>query len=487
MKLARKLTLALILGVLLVLASSAYFRARREAGRFEKDVRRNSHTMARALATAVVEVWRTDGEARALRLVTDANERESQIDIRWVWLDGEHRDAHTPRLSPDDLAPARAGKEVVKKVLRDKTWWIVTCVPVPIPRQRAGALELSESLAGERDHVRATVLNTIAATAALALVIGLITTGLGIVLVGRPMHALMEHARRIGAGDFSGRPTRRQEDEIGEMAEEMNRMCDRLRSAQEAVLGATASRIAALEQLRHAERLATVGKLASGIAHELGTPLQIVGGRAGMIADGDAEPGEAVEHARIIVEQSQRMTRIIRQLLDFARRRTVDKATVDLGDVVRDTLRLLAPLAQKARVAVQHEAAGGPVEILGDAEQLEQALTNVVVNAVQAMPRGGTVRVSIDRRPADPPADHPGPRATYVALSVRDEGEGMTPEVRDHVFEPFYTTKPVGEGTGLGLSVAYGIVCEHGGWIDVDAAPGRGSVFTCYFPEGRTE
>src|SRR5262249_4136572 len=151
---------------------------------------------------------------------------------------------------------------------------------------------ISESLAGERKYVRATIVQTLLATAALALVSAVVTTALGVWFVGRPMRALREQARRIGAGDLHARLSLKQRDEIGELAEEMNRMSERLAAAHEEVARATQARLAALAQLRHAERLATVGQLASGIAHELGTPLQIVTGRAGMIAEGDESPDE---------------------------------------------------------------------------------------------------------------------------------------------------------------------------------------------------
>ncbi|APR86412.1 sensor histidine kinase [Minicystis rosea] len=485
MKLARKLTFALVLGVFVVLALSAYVRVRREAGIFEADIRRDNHTMGRALSAAVLEVWRTEGEARALHIVSEANERESQVDIRWVWLDAPDGDAFAPRLPRANVGPIREGREVVQKTPREGVSWMVTCLPVPVPSARLGALEISESLAGERMYIRATAVSTLFATAALTLVSGLITTGLGVWIVGRPMRALREQARRIGAGDLVSRLPIGSRDEIGELAEEMNRMSERLSTAQAEIARATSARIAALEQLRHAERLATVGKLASGVAHELGTPLQIVTGRAEMLAEGDGDTAETIKNARIIQEQSRRMTQIIRQLLDFARRRgTMRTGRADLARVVRDTFTLVSPLAQKRRITLRRDGESSLAEIEGDAEQAQQALTNVVVNAIQAMPRGGDIVVTLKRERARPPADHGGPEADYLALSVRDQGDGIPDDVKDHIFEPFFTTKPVGEGTGLGLSVAYGIISEHGGWIQVDSHPGEGSTFTFYFPCG---
>jgi two-component system, NtrC family, sensor kinase len=486
MKLARKLTLALVFGVFLVLALSAYVQIRREAKTFENDVQRDHHAMGRALAAAITGVWRTEGPARALRLVEDANERERQVDLRWVWLDEQADDAHRPQLAPELLVPVSRGQSVVHRLPREDADVLVTCVPVPVTGDRVGALELSESLAGARRTTHSMILNTAVTTAALTLVCGLLATSLGVGLVGRPMRTLIDQARRIGAGDLSRRLSLRQEDEIGELGREMDAMCDRLAAANGKLESEAAARLAALQQLRHAERLATVGKLASGIAHELGAPLQIVAGRARMLVDRDVTGDEVPANGQIILEQSQRMTQIIRQLLDFARRRSAEKQETPLRSVIHSTFMMLRPLAEKQGVAMVQEGDTPELIVHADADQLQQALTNVVVNAIQAMPSGGTLTVGVREERASPPADQGGAEGPYVALSVRDEGQGMPADVLEHIFEPFFTTKPVGEGTGLGLSVAYGIIKEHGGWIHVDSRVGSGSRFTMVLPRGNS-
>ncbi|XXX75524.1 HAMP domain-containing sensor histidine kinase [Sorangium sp. So ce134] len=486
MKLARKLTLALVFGVFLVLALSAYVQIRREARIFENDVQRDHHAMGRALAAAVTGVWRSEGPARALRLVEDANERERQVDIRWVWLDEQADEAHRPRLAPELLVAVSQGQAVVHRIPREGADVLVTCVPVPVTGGRAGALELSESLAGARRTIRSMILSTTVTTAALTLVCGLLTTSLGVGLVGRPMRTLIDQARRIGAGDLSRRLSLHQEDEIGELGREMNAMCDRLAAANQKLESEAIARLAALQQLRHAERLATVGKLASGIAHELGAPLQVIAGRARMLVDRDVSGDEVPANGQIILEQSQRMTQIIRQLLDFARRRSVEKQETPLRSVLRSTFTMLRPLAEKQGVTILQEGDTSELVVHADADQLQQALTNVVVNAIQAMPSGGTLAVGVRVERASPPADQGGgAEGDYIALSVHDEGEGMPADVLEHIFEPFFTTKPVGEGTGLGLSVAYGIIKEHGGWIHVDSQVGSGSRFTMFLPQGK--
>src|SRR5262249_30058235 len=157
--------------------------------------------------------------------------------------------------------------------------------------------------------------------------------------------------------DFSGRLALRQHDEMRELADEINAMCDRIQESKAQLAAETEARVSALEQLRHAERLATVGQLAAGVAHELRTPLSVVGARADMIASDAAAPPPVRQHARVIGEQATRMTDIIRQLLDFSRRRAGKYAPANLRQVVARGLDLLAPTADARGVRI--ELSGG--------------------------------------------------------------------------------------------------------------------------------
>jgi signal transduction histidine kinase len=217
------------------------------------------------------------------------------------------------------------------------------------------------------------------------------------------------------------------------------------------------------------------------VAHELGTPLNVIEARAEMIAAGETSQAESASYARVVVRAAERMTRIIRQLLAFARPTKPQMSRCDVATLAHRTIELLQPLADKRGVALKTQ---GPVPayVEADAGQIEQAVTNLVMNAVQAMEKPGTVLVDIDRKHLSPPADHGGPPADYLRVRVVDEGRGIAQEHIPRLFEPFFTTKDVGEGTGLGLAVTYGIVREHGGWIDVETQVGRGTTFTIHLP-----
>jgi len=262
-------------------------------------------------------------------------------------------------------------------------------------------------------------------------------------------------------------------------------MAESLDAAARRLAAESAARIAALEQLRHADRLTTVGKLASGVAHELGTPLNVVAGRAAMIASGEVkEPEEAASCARIVCQQAERMASIVRQLLDFGRRRGLEKVATDVVALAQQTTGLLEPMAAGRGVRLVGVDGSSAPRIVTqlDPGQMQQALANLVVNGIQATPAGGAVRVQVLLREIDAGAVDGRRAGSYALLEVDDDGEGIAPDHLATIFDPFFTTKRVGEGSGLGLSVAHGIVEEHGGWIEVQSTPGRGSRFRIWIP-----
>ncbi len=485
MRLVNKLSLAFMIGTTAILAGNGYFRVRREVGLFRADRVRDHELIGRTLGASLPAVWRSEGQARAMGLLEAANAGGSRIRFRWDWLEapGAATGLHVDPAALEALPPGTTTTLIApdERGIDER----FTYAPLVVDG-RHGALELSETLDAERAYTRRTVYETMQTTGLLALVTALLSYVLGSFFVGRPVRALVEKARRIGRGEFGQPVVLASRDELAEVGDELNATSDALVVAHEKVARETAARIATLEQLRHADRLTTVGKLASGVAHELGTPLNVVVARGEMIARGETSAEETREYASVIVSSAQKMTRIIRQLLEFARRRGPRKERRDLAAVTAHVLELLRHLAQQQSVTLALDASGGPYEADVDTGQIEQVLTNLVVNAVQAMPRGGPVEVSVRRERASPPADHGGAEGDWVAIRVRDQGGGITPEVLPHVFEPFFTTKDVGIGTGLGLSVAHGIVTDHGGWIAVESQPIHGSTFIVYLPPGRS-
>jgi len=486
MTIAGKFTLALLACVVVAVAAYAVVAVREELTRTETDIAEYEASTAHALRPAIRDVWLHDGEGRALELIREERERLRSLDVRWVSL-GEDSPVETrPRVPVSRLAALRDGQDVV---VVDRYYEgqgaIFTYVPVRVPASSPVALEVSRSLANHGAVRRAVVRNAAATGLLVAVASGLVTSLLGLVLVGRPLAELVSQARRVGEGDLTYRIATRRKDEVAVLAREMNRMCERLRDSLENERAQADAKTRALAQLRHADRLATVGRLAAGLAHELGTPLNVVLARGKQMAGaGPLAPSEVSDKARIIVEQADRMTKLIRQLLDFARKRELEPADVDLRDLVTRATKLLDPIARKGGLALDVAGDPGPVMARVDLEQMTQVVLNLVMNAVHASRPGGAIAITLDRARAVPPAEDGRGELPCARIAVTDVGAGIPPEALPHIFEPFFTTKDVGEGTGLGLSVAYGIVKDHGGWIDVVSRAGEGSVFTVWLPEG---
>jgi two-component system NtrC family sensor kinase len=473
MRLTRKFIAALVIGVALVALIQGYLDYQREREVFDRQMRGEAAALGRALGLGVADVWHRDGEAAAREFLVDANKGE-RVRVRWVWLDAKGHDA--PSQPRDQLDPMKQDSVVV---IRDRgKRRLVTYIPVKVPESRDGGLEISQTLEPFDQYVRESLRNQVIGSIAAVAIAAILALGLGVVFIGRPISKLATKARRVGTGDLSEPLHLRQRDELGELANEINLMCERLAEEQGA-------RARATEQLRHADRLTTVGKLASGLAHELGTPLNVVSGRARLIADREVDGADVVDSARIVAEQADRMTALIRQLLDFARPRALKPAPLNVTTLAQRVCQLVATIARKADVKLVPPLSDESLRIEADDGQLTQVLTNLVVNAVQAICGGGTVEIAARTIEQVPPPYVGGAAQTWMAIAVRDTGPGMTNATRERIFEPFFTTKQVGDGTGLGLSVSWGIVREHGGWIDVLSELNKGSTFTVYLPMTR--
>jgi signal transduction histidine kinase len=238
------------------------------------------------------------------------------------------------------------------------------------------------------------------------------------------------------------------------------------------------SNLRALEgQLLRAEKLATVGVLAAGIAHEIGTPMGIIRGRAEYVQGklGPDHPQGA--SLGTIIEQIDRVSRTIRQLLDFSRLQPTETRAVPLAPVVDGVRELLSMEAERRRVRMRVDVAAGLPALAADPDQLQQVLVNLVLNACDACEAGGQVRLSAGPAEVEPPGPWGG-----VRVSIEDDGCGILPEHLHQVFDPFFTTKKRGKGTGLGLTMVAHIVRNHGGRIELDSAPERGTRVTVLWP-----
>ena len=484
MKLAIKLSSLLILGMVGLLGIDAFLTVRRETAFFRADMEHDARLLGRAMKTLIADIWSNNGQQRALRLIDEANSEADVLQMRWVWLDAAADKRYRPRIQGKELEYVAHGAEVsVQQPQARYDGRLVTYVPVPVAGGREGALELSESMAQLRTYRHRIIARLAAMMGGLLAAGGLTISVLGTLIVGRPLGRLVDRVRRIGQGDLETELRLRTGDELSELATALNRMCCDLASARETARTQSDARIAALEQLRHADRLATVGRLASGVAHEVGTPLNVILARAKQIENAACNSPDARDHAAIIVRQSERIATIIRQLLAFARPSRGVRERVELCGLAQTVVALLQPLAAKRRVTLLPVDCTGPPPMADvNRPQIEHVLANLVDNAIQAMRGGGEINTRVGMRRARSPWEEDPTEATYAFLEVEDHGIGIPDDTLPKVFDPFFTTKEVGEGTGLGLSLAFGIVREHHGWIAVTSEVGKGSCFTVFLP-----
>jgi signal transduction histidine kinase len=288
------------------------------------------------------------------------------------------------------------------------------------------------------------------------------TASLLIHSVLRPLERFMGYAARIGKGDYSpivlGRKYR---DEYSYLAIAINQMLHELQARE--------------DELRQSVKMAAVGTLTSGIAHELNNPLNNIALNTESLLDGFSELGDKqkVRMLEQIYTQVERASSTVRNLLDFTRREVPAFAAISLAKEIRHTAGLAGNELALAGVDLELELDDDLPQVMGNPRNLEQVFLNLILNAIQAMPDGGriTVRGTVEN--------------DFVRMDVTDNGCGIPRERLDKVFDPFFTTKENGEGTGLGLSVSYGIVEKHGGRITVESELGKGTTFSVYLPVAR--
>jgi signal transduction histidine kinase len=294
-----------------------------------------------------------------------------------------------------------------------------------------------------------------------ALVPNLVLVALIIRTISRPVRRLTEAAVEVAGGAYGTQVALESNDEMGLLAASFNEMSRKM--------AADIERLRELnEQLIRTEKLAAAGTLAAGVAHEVNNPLASISSLIQMLQARPLNADNATEHAemlRLISEQIARITRVLRDMMEFARARPPLRAPLDINEIIEASIRLASfdKNFQKLdlNVALDHSAP----RVFADADQLQQVFLNLLLNARDAMPDGGELHVRT----------HYDALNAEMTIEVADTGTGIAPEHRAHVFDPFFTTKPAGTGTGLGLAVCYGIITAHGGRIELSANNGRGT------------
>ena len=349
--------------------------------------------------------------------------------------------------------------------------------------QILGMLEISKSA----DSIGATTDDLVRAAVLVLLIVVVTTVMVGALasrLVSRPITKLLRGIDDVAKGDLSHVILSERDDEIGAIATRFNDMTYSLRESRAETQRQNEAKLSLEQRLGQTEKLATIGQLAAEIAHEVGTPLNVIAGRARSIQKKSKDPESVEKNAEIVAEQTARITRIIQRLLDFTRRKVghTSPALVDLNDLSVSTVELLAGQFSSAKVRTRVDRAEALPRVAGDADRLQQVLINLLLNAVQAMPDGGSLSLETRVVRRTRPGLETNADQQFVSFSIADTGVGIPADIKDKIFDPFYTTKEGQGGTGLGLAVCSGIVKEHDGWIDVEDGASGGTVFRVYLP-----
>jgi signal transduction histidine kinase len=276
-----------------------------------------------------------------------------------------------------------------------------------------------------------------------------------------PLNRMMEASRRIADGDMTPiMPGKRYRDEFSRLAMAMNHMMMQL--------------VRRHEMLVQAHKLKAVGTLTAGVAHELNNPINNIMLTAETLREEyrDLPEEERLDMVNDLVSQSERAQKIVRNLLDFARESEIESEPHEVQDLIEDTLRLATNQIKHSKVKVKGDMAPNLPPVYGDRRQLEQVFLNIVLNALDAMPEGGTLGIACNNTPD----------RELVSVEFTDTGIGIPEQRISDVFNPFYTTKPDAKGTGLGLSVSLGIIRQHGGDIKVKSQVGKGTTFSVLLP-----
>ncbi|HEX6851362.1 MAG TPA: ATP-binding protein [Candidatus Polarisedimenticolaceae bacterium] len=399
---------------------------------------------------------------------------------------------HASGVRPPERTSNGPGLRHLSVIPNDASCVAASCHRNVADQPIVGVLDVEMSSGPLESTLRAARRRTIWTMASLILVTGAISAVFIHRVVHRPVLRLQEGTRRIARGDLDTRIEVSGRHELAELAAAFNTMAEDLQVAreesvhwsrrlEEKVVEKTEELQRTQRQVLHMEKMASLGKLAATVAHELNNPLSSILTFARLVERElpshpiAPEPRQEMsEWLRLIQDECARCGNIVRDLLLFSRRSGTERAPFDVHQVAERSLALTRHHLEMRRIELRRELEAVDPVVVGDAAQIEQALVALIVNAVEAMSGPGAAGGELGVRVDDDPEE--------VRVAVADTGVGIHPEVLPHIFEPFFSTKNKESGVGLGLAVVYGIVQGHGGTIDVESNPGRGSVFRLRLP-----
>jgi len=483
-----RLIVLLVVMIGLVMSVAGYYRIRQRQDILANSLQNEARAHALTLQLVLENEYRAGRISEAQRSVNQLSENPKIYSVALYDNDGRivlvsHPFSAAEIGYPPEVSQVIAtGKavEIRRRIGNEEVFSIIS--PIRTSGGQRGAFEITQPLSFiKADFARARLdvgLTTMALFLTVALVVWFVTRR----NLSRPIKELLGGAEALGKGNLQYRViVPKGGNEFNRLARAFNRMAERLEDQRNAAQHEAEERVALERELRHSERLASVGRLAAGVAHEMGAPLNVIKGRAEqLLARSDANPNESPEKLRrnltIITEQADGIARIVRQLLNLARPFNLKRMPVELPVSIARAVELIEAEAAKNGVTIETVPCDGLL-VEADSELLQQVLINVCLNGIQAMPEGGRLTIEAADQ-AIVKENKP-----FIPVRIFDTGTGIATESLPHIFDPFFTTKEVGQGTGLGLAVSYRIIEEHGGWIEAANRYPRGAAFSIYLPK----
>ena len=496
MNLGTKLIVSLVAVIVLVMAVHGYLSIQQDQENIERELTVGMRGFARILQAGLRQTIVDKPDLRETHRFIDTAAPRGNIHGVIVYDLSGAPVAHSasirygtdfPELDPtpitklDPRPVLQSGKGIDGYIREQKTLLYYRIEPiVDSGNQLRGAFVLARHGYGTFATIERRRNRILMTTSLLIILLSLLVLILVRRSVTEPINQLIRRIKEISQGRREQGLEIKGRDEVASLAREFNLMCQKLQESHARLVGEQQEKLKLEQELRHSERLASVGRLAAGLAHEIGTPLAIIGGRSEYLLRRSRSPEELKDNLGVIRSQSDRIAAIVRQLLEFSRRREPVFQPVDLLRLLDNVKYLLAHQLREKDIRV--ETAGLTVpKISADPELLQQVFINLYSNSLHAIGPGGVIKIGAEITDggitqASPAAGH------WLRISFEDNGAGIAPEHIGRLFDPFFTTKDIGEGIGLGLSVSYGIIQEHGGDIHVESEPGRFTRFIIYLP-----
>lgn len=486
MKLSTRLILNLTVAVSLVLIGASLLLLRLRGDSLKTAAEDEVRAHAITLQIALEENYAANHVLDAQHLIKRLKENTKIYSVLLFDPSGNITLASRPD-TPSEISYLREAKQVIatgkplefeRQLASEDVFSIL--MPLKVNNQLVGAMEIAQPISfvhAELARMRGEIVLMAMLLCVTIFFVVMVVTNYSLT---RPIQGLLAGATAMGRGELFHRVVvPRSGGELAELAENFNRMAKSLTEQRQQAEREVEERLGLERKLRHSERLAVVGHLAAGVAHEMGAPLQVIDGRAKQLIHHAATPAEPHQrNLTIICNQAERITRIVRNLLNLARTYELRRRSVDVPKLLCETVELVQPNCDRDGILVEKNGEQSCL-IEADPNLLQQLMLNILTNAIQAMPKGGQLRIECQKAARD--------EKRFVVVRFADTGDGISPEHLENIFDPFFTTKEVGHGTGLGLAVSARIVEEHGGWLEAENNADGGATFSVFLPMGESK